>query len=57
MVALKKLNGGASSGCVETDSDNLKWCTSNYIAKYNDLVKDKGSLWVGLLLPINLSRL
>lgn len=57
MVALKKLNGGASSGCVETDSDNLKWCTSNYIVKYNDLVEDKGSLWVGLLLPINLSRL
>ena len=57
MVALKKLNGGANSESLETKSDKLRMCASKYIVKYYDLVEDEKSLWVRLLLLINLSRL
>ena len=57
MVALKKLNGGANSESLEAKSDKLSMCASKYIVKYYDLVEDEKSLWVRLLLLINLSRL
>ena len=57
MVALKKLKGGANSESLEAKSDKLRMCASKYIVKYYDLVEDEKSLWVRLLLLINLSRL
>ena len=57
MVALKKLKTDANSESLETKSDELRRCASNYIVKYYDLVEDEKSLWVRLHLLINLSRL
>ena len=57
MVALKQIKSDANSESLETKSDKLRMRASKYIVKYYDLVEDEKSLWVRLLLLINLSRL
>lgn len=57
MVALKQIKSDVDSESLEAKSDKLRMCASKYIVKYYDLVEDEKSLWVRLLLLINLSRL